>query len=419
MNKASFSPLLNCPDNSIDDDLSIMSSPQFLNNIDNFIFCQKGNIIQKNNQFSDYDEESGEENNFPFTATKNYISNYDESNFINIFSFENEPNEIIGHIYPENNYIKEDGKKIKEMPNLSGDNNDRENNKELNSLNSKGYSIKNNTNNIDISGIPGITINISNEINKNIIDSNVINKKLKKTQISWQNLEIGYEKEFQLFNKGTNNFFVNEIINLINNIENQKKVQSNKLFKTYNIENGDNTKLIERKRKNETKKRFEKPDDIRKKLKSRFHKIFTKKINDNLKAVNSKKKFYLMPQIFISNTARKQNKELMNMKLKDLLQKNFIEDYKEYKTKNIEANNDKYLKNLNTLEYLDKNNDIQKKCKFNIIGEMKYFEILEEFFYSEEFEDTVIAESKKKSFEYVKDYVKIARTYVKFYLFSG
>ena len=50
---------------------------------------------------------------------------------------------------------------------------------------------------------------------------------------------------------------------------------------------------------------------------------------------------------------------------------------------------------------------------------MKYFEILEEFFYSKEFEDTIISESKKKSFEYVKDYVKIARTYAKFYLFSN
>ena len=124
-----------------------------------------------------------------------------------------------------------------------------------------------------------------------------------------------------------------------------------------------------------------------------------------------------MPQIFISNTAIKQNKEVMNMKLKDLFRKNFIEDYKKYKFNNIDANNDKYLKNLNTLDYLEKNTDIQKKCKFNIIGEMKYFELLDEFFCSKEFEDTVIEESKKKSFEYVKEYVKKARTYAKFFLF--
>ena len=108
----------------------------------------------------------------------------------------------------------------------------------------------------------------------------------------------------------------------------------------------------------------------------------------------------------------------MNMKLKDLLRKNFIEDYKSYKFNNIKANINKYLNNLNTLNYLEENLDIQEKCKFNIIGGMKYFEILEEFFYSKEFEDTVIFESKKKPIEYVKEYVEKARTYVKYFLFS-
>ena len=418
MKNKSFSPFLNYLEDSINEDFSIMRSPIFLNNVDDFNFYQKDIITQKNNiQFNDYDDEDEEENDFPCVTAKNCVSNYDESNFINIFSFENEQKEIISHVYTENNNIKEDGKKIKEMSNLSRESSNRENDDELNSLNSKDYS-KKNKNNIFIPRKPIIETSISNQMCENIIDSNIINQKPKKTKINWQNLEIDYEKEFQLFNKGTNNLYVNEIINSINNTENQKIRQLNKLFKTYNIENGENVKLIGRKRKNEPKKKYEKPDDIRKKLKSRFHKIFTQKINDNLKAVNSEKKFYLMPQIFIGNTAKKQNKEVMNMKIKDLFRKNFIEDYKEYKTKNLEANNDKYLKNLNTLEYLEKNIDIQEKCKFNIIGEMKYFEMLEEFFYSEEFEETVIAESKNKSFEYVKDYVFKARTYVKFFLSS-
>ena len=407
MKKKSFSSFLNYLENSIDDDFSIMSSPLFSNNVDNFNFGQKEFIIQKNNQFSDYDKENGEKKNFPCFVAKNCISNNDEFNFKNIFSFESEPKEIISYIHTENNNIKENGQKIKETPKLYGENDNRENNYELNTLISKNYSIKNNANNIYISGKPVIS------------NKNIINKKLKKTKIKWQNLEIGYKKEFQLFNKGTNNLYINEIINSINNAENKKLKQSNKLFKTYNIENRDNVKLIGRKRKNNEKKRSEKSDDIRKKLKSRFHKIFTKKINDNLKAVNSKRKFYLMPQIFISNIAKKRNKVVMDMKLKDLFQINFVEDYRKYKAKNIEANKDKYLKNLNTLNYLERNIEIQKKCKFNIIGEMKYCEILEEFFYSKEFEDTIISESKKKSSSYIKDYIKIARTYVKFYLFSN
>ena len=415
MRKNSFPPFINCLENPADDDFSIMSFPPFLNNVDNFNFFQKDLNIQKNNQFSDYDEEIEEENNCPCIAAKNCFSNYDGSNFINIFSFENEQKEIISHINTENNNFKENRKIIKEMSNLSEEINNKENNDELNS---KDYSIKNNTNNISILGDPIIEINNYNEMDENIIDSNITDKKSKKTKFKWQNLDTNYQKEFQLFSKGTNNLYVNTVINTINNIVNQKIKQSNKLFTTYNIENEGSDKLIGRKRKDKIKKKYEKPDDIRKKLKARFHKILTKKINDNLNAVNSKQKFYLMPQIFIGNTSRKQNKEAMNMKLKDLFRKNFIEDYKEYKTKSIEANNDKYLKNLNTLKYLENNIDIQEKCKFNIIGEMKYSEILEEFFYSEEFEDTVVAESKKKSFDYVKDYVYKARTYVKFFLFS-
>ena len=292
MKKKLFSPFLNHLENSIDDDFSIMDSPLFFNNIDNFSFYQKNVIIQKNNKFSDYDEENGKENDFPCFATKNCISNYDESNFINIFSFESEQKEIISHLYSENNNIKEDGKKMKEMSNLLGENKNKENNDVLNSLSFIDYSIKNNTSNIYILSKPVVGISITNEICENSFsNSNIINKKLKKTNINWQNLEIEYKREFLLFNKGSNNLYVNEIINSINNIENQKIKQLNKLFITYNSENRDNDKLIGKKRKNKTNKRSEKPDDIRKKLKSRFHKIFTKKINDNLKAVNSKKNF--------------------------------------------------------------------------------------------------------------------------------
>ena len=422
--KKSIVQSFNYLENSINDDL--MNSPPFLNNVNNFNFCQNDIFIQKNNQINDYDEENEEENEYPCIIADYCITNYNESKFVNIFSFENGLKETITNKYIENDNNEEDdfSKKIREMLNFSGHNNDKESNDGLNSLNFNNYFLIDNKNkinnsnnsnnsNLDMLGEPVIEVKVSDEI---CVDSNIINEKTKKTIIRWQKLETNYGKKFQLFNKTTNNPYINEIINFINNISKIRKKRMKKIFKTYNIENGNNAKLIGRKRKNEPKKRCEKPDDIRKKLKSRFHKIFTKKLNDNLKKINSKKKFYSLPQIFITNIAKKQNKEVMNMKLKDLFRKNFVEDYKKYKLKFVEANNGKYLKNLNTLEYLEKNIDIQEKSNFNIIGEMKYFEILEEFFYSEEFEDTVIAESKNKSFEYVKDYVFKARTYVKFFL---
>ena len=425
--KKSFEPFFNYPENSINDELSIMSAPLNLNNVDDFNSFQKNIFIENDNQFNDYDEENEEvEDDFACVAANNCFDNYEEpSNFANIFSFENESKEAISHINIENENNKEIqiSQKVEDVPNFSGDNYNKKNIDELNSSNSKACDLKDNEENKnkldedgdkDIIGEPVIEINISNEVCEKVIDNNISNKKFKKLKTKCQNLEIDYDKQFQLFNKGTNNHYVNEIINSINN----KNKQTKKIFKIDYNEKDDSIKLIGKKR-NKKRKRGEKPDGIRKKLKSRFHKIFTEKLNGYLKAVNSEKKFCLMPQIFISNIAIKQNKEAMNMKLKDLFRKNFVEDYKEYKPKYIKASNDKYLKNLNTLDYLEKNIDIQEKSKFNIIGEMKYFEILEEFFYSEEFEDTVIAESKKKPLEYVKDYVKKARTYVKFFLFSN
>ena len=412
MNKI-FSPFLIYPDNQAENVFSIMSTPLNLNNIDDFDF------FQKSNQFSDNEEENEEEDDFDF-INKNCISSNEEiSNFVNIFSFENEPKETFSHIDAENTIKNKDGVSLKkgEISIFSGKNNDKNNNVELNSLNSKDNSLNenknksNDINKVDVLNKPIIEYNIDNKKSENNINNKIINKKLKKVKNKWQNLEIDYVKNFQLFSKCTNDSYINEIIKSIN----KKKKKTKKLFKIYNIDNEDNVKLIGKKRKK--KKRCEKPDDIRKKLKSRFHKIFTKKINDNLKAANSEKKFYLMPQIFISNIAKKQNKEAMKMKMKDLLKKNFVEDYKEYKLKNLKANNKKYENNLNTLNYLEENIDIQEKSKFNTIGEMKYFELLDEFFCSKEFEDTVIEESKKKSFEYVKEYVKKARTYAKFFLF--
>ena len=49
-------------------------------------------------------------------------------------------------------------------------------------------------------------------------------------------------------------------------------------------------------------KRKYKPDDIRKKIKARFHKSIKNIINDNLKKAGSKHFFSFLPQIFISST---------------------------------------------------------------------------------------------------------------------
>ena len=402
-----------CQENSANLDISKTNTSLALNK-DNYLNTEA--FSQKNNKFNGYNEGNKTKDYFSCSA-ENFILNYEKpSNFKNIFSIKKEPKKTKSCINTKNDDNKEVeiSTEVKEVLNYSEENND-----ELNLFNSKNHLLNNNKNNNNsndknILVKPVFKTHTFNEECGKDTNKNIINNKLKEEANKWQNLEMNYIKKFELFNKCTNNPYVHEIINSINNDKKRPK----KLFNIYNIDNRGKAKLIGKKRKNKNIKRCEKSDDIRKKLKSRFHKIFTKKINDNLKAVNSEKEFYLMPQVFISNVSIKPNKEVMNMKLKDLLRKNFIEDYKSYKFNNIKANINKYLNNLNTLDYLEKNIDIQEKCKFNIIGGMKYFEILDEFFYSKEFEDTVIIESKKKPFEYVKDYVEKARTYVKYFLFN-
>ena len=219
-------------------------APFDLNNVDDFNFLQKKIFIEKNDQFSDFNEENDLLDDYVCTS-ENFISNYeDASKFENIFSYKKDPEETISHIYIENDHDKQDeiSKKIKEMFNFTG-----ENNSELNSLNSENNPLKDDENKSNNNSIilenNAIEANNSNEICVNIIDD-FINKKFKKDSINLQELEIDYMKKFQLFNKGTNNPYIREIINSINN----KRKQSKQLFKIYNIESEDSDKLIGKKK---------------------------------------------------------------------------------------------------------------------------------------------------------------------------
>ena len=75
------------------------------------------------------------------------------------------------------------------------------------------------------------------------------------------------------------------------------------------------------------KKRKFKSDDIRKKIKSRFHKTFKNIINENLKKAGSKKLFDFFPQCFIGNVSKKLNSACLDLTYKELLLKDFISKF--------------------------------------------------------------------------------------------
>ena len=200
------------------------------------------------------------------------------------------------------------------------------------------------------------------------------------------------------------------------------KFKKKKIFKKFKIchieypkitrydENGRSLNKLKHKRKY-------KPDDIRKKIKARFHKSIKNIINDNLRKAGSKKLFTFLPQVFISSISREKNKPVLNISFRELLQKNFVNDSNEKKYKNRNVDLAKYKRNLGVLEYLDKNPEICKRSGFDLISKMKYCDLLNEYFQSDEFERAIFKlREENEDEEYIKEYINKSKNYVNFFM---
>ena len=194
-------------------------------------------------------------------------------------------------------------------------------------------------------------------------------------------------------------------INLTLNVNNQILINSK--FKTidyYIDEKG--------KKKKQKKKRKFKPDDIRKKIKARFHKIIKNIINTKLKKVGAKKLFDFFPQSFITNITIKLNNKALNLTYQQLIEKDYIS--KKIKKRNTDL--EKYVKNMEVLNYLKENPEICVNSEFEKIKNMKYIDILKAYFSSMEFEESIIElYNKKEKIDYIEEYVNKALTYVNFF----
>ena len=205
------------------------------------------------------------------------------------------------------------------------------------------------------------------------------------------------------FNEEENSLYSEQTVNI--NDDSLFKFTTKKYFYTPNG-----------KRRRIKKNRKYKSDDIRKKIKSRFHKTLKNIINENLKKAGSKKLFDFLPQCFIGNVSKKTNNFCLNLTFRELLLKDFVTEANKESYPNKDVDYKKYLKNKDTLEYLDNNPEICKKSGFDIIQEMKYKNLLNIFFNSGEFEESLIRLKKEnETKEYVQEYVIKAKRYVDFY----
>ena len=157
----------------------------------------------------------------------------------------------------------------------------------------------------------------------------------------------------------------------------------------------------------EKKLRKEKPDDIRKKIKSRFFKSLKNCINKELDKKGIELKFEYLPQSFISNISKEEIKLMLDKTLKEI-----INIYC------IERNDEKSEKNLNLLKYLeeqkDKNND--KINKIYKIFQTKIKDLFNEYIHSEEFEQSLVKLKEEGNyFDYIKSYINEANNFINFF----
>ena len=209
--------------------------------------------------------------------------------------------------------------------------------------------------------------------------------------------------------------FMNEYpINLNNS--SQESCSKDKLFdiilpkstpifsKLENDSSTDDGIFLERKRYSIKRRRRENKDNIRKKIKRGFlNNALINKINTIIKSNRGKLCFKRFQQHFVSDVAKKSNKVLLNMTLKEIFEKKEIYDTKELK---FYYHNLKLIQSEEILENEDLKNILNKK----------YCELYDEYLNSKEFMHDEINRLKNNKMEdsYIKRYIYLARNFINF-----
>ena len=203
------------------------------------------------------------------------------------------------------------------------------------------------------------------------------------------------------------------ILNIESNEEDEEKISTNDIFnikfktKKYYIDN-------KGKKRKERKIRKYKTDNIRKKIKVKFHKTLKNIINDNLKKAGSKKFFKFLPQAFMGNVSQKFNFKFLDYTYEELLTTDFTLCYKSYRNKTIDYKN--YLNNKNTVKYLEQNETISINSGFSFIKNIKYKDLINAYFSSKQYKYSILElKTKKENFNYIQNYIKLSKEYLNYF----
>ena len=179
-----------------------------------------------------------------------------------------------------------------------------------------------------------------------------------------------------------------------------------KIKKYYINENGRKRRVLRvRKYKN---------DDIRKKIKIKFHKVLKNIINKNLKKAHSKKFFKFLPSIFTGNISKKLNSKYLEYTYKELLLTDFTLLPGDNTNKKVDYNN--YVNNKETIEYLEQNDIISKNSGFELIKSIKYKDLFNTYLSSKQFEYAILElKNKNEKIDYIREYIRLSRTYLNYF----
>lgn len=233
--------------------------------------------------------------------------------------------------------------------------------------------------------------------------------------------ELDNFKGYNLFHPGGKEPFYESLKNEIQDFE---KIYPNNHSVLCKFKVKKKNQQLTRRKRHKSVKRKLKPDNIRKKIKSRFFKSIRMRINKMLKEAKSKELFDLLPQCFIINITKKKNQQIMDMPFKTLLTYNFIAEEKNMEQhSNTKSAKDKwnvdikkYDKNLRVICYLEQNKEIAKKSKFDIIGNMTVAQLFDEYLKSAEFEKEVVKlRNEGNDDSYIKDYIVKAFGFINYF----
>ena len=251
-------------------------------------------------------------------------------------------------------------------------------------------------------------INVKNKKNKNLDENYFFPFTPGKGLLNYFNMK----KSEESFLNSESNASNNEKLIIDENTLNSEQINNNANNTCYEFKFKTKKYCImpNGKKRRQKKKRKYKSDDIRKKIKSRFHKTLKNIVNDMLKKGGSKKFFDFLPQNFTGNVSKKVNSQSFEMTFNELLSYNFLNK------KNKSADSKKSEKNKEVVEYLEQNPEISKNSGYDLIKNIKYKDLLKIYFSSAEFENSIsrLKEEKEEN-DYIQEYIYRAKNYIEFY----